>query len=206
MCRIDKSQLHKVPTRGPLLAYSNHTGSVEVPILFTELLPRQVTGLAKVESWENWFLRWVFNLWKIIPIRRGEMDMAAMHACFEALEQGYILGIAPEGTRNKTGAMIQARPGIVTLAMHGHTPLIPIANWGGEIFLQNLKRLRRTDFCIAVGRPFELDTRGERLNAALRQRIADEMMYQVAALLPEKYRGVYSELDRATQDYLRFLP
>lgn len=204
MCRIDKSQLHKVPAKGPLLAYSNHTGSVEVPIMFTELLPRPVTGLAKVESWDNWFLSRVFNLWGVIPIRRGELDMTAMHKCFDALKQGYILGVAPEGTRNKTGAMIRARPGIVMLALHGHTALLPIANWGGEQFLSNLKRLRRTDFGLAVGRMFELDTHGERVSGEVRQRIADEMMYQVAALLPEKYRGVYSDLENATQDYLKF--
>jgi len=204
MCRIDKSQLHKVPARGPLLAYSNHTGSVEVPILFTQLLPRPITGLAKVETWDNRFLGWLFDRWGVIPIRRGDLDMTAMHKCFDTLERGYILGVAPEGTRNKTGAMIQGRPGIVTLAMHRGTPLLPVANWGGEQFLSNLKRLRRTDFHIAVGKPFTLDAHGERASAAIRQRIVDELMYQVAALLPERYRGVYSDLDRATQDYLVF--
>lgn len=204
MCRIDKSQLHKIPARGPLIAYSNHTGSVEVPILFTEMLPRPVTGLAKIESWDGWFLRWLFNIWEVIPIRRGELDMTAMHQSFDALQKGYILGIAPEGTRNRTGTLIRAHPGIVTLALHSRAPLLPIANWGGEDFMSNLRQLRRTDFRMAVGRPFELDTHGEHPRADVRQRIADEMMYQVAALLPEKYRGVYSDLDHATQHYLKF--
>jgi 1-acyl-sn-glycerol-3-phosphate acyltransferase len=79
-----------------------------------------------------------------------------------------------------------------------------MANWGGERFLENLKRLRRTEFKIAVGRPFRINTHGERVGTVVRQRIADEMMYQVAALLPEKYRGVYCDLDRATQYYLDF--
>lgn len=204
MCRIDKSQLHKIPRQGPLIAYSNHTGSVEVPIMFTELLPRPVTGLAKIESWDNWFLRWLFNLWEVIPIRRNELDMTAMHRAFEALQKGYILGISPEGTRNKTGELIRARPGIVILALHSRAPLLPIANWGGENFLSNLKRARRTDFGIAVGKPFELDTHSERVTAEVRQKIADEMMYEVARLLPEKYRGEYSDLERATQIYLKF--
>src|SRR5574342_641780 len=92
MCRIDKSELRKFPPRGPLIAYSNHIGSVEVPIMFTELQPRPVTGLAKVESWDHWFLRWIFNIWEVIPLRRGEADMAAMRKALEALEKGYILG------------------------------------------------------------------------------------------------------------------
>jgi 1-acyl-sn-glycerol-3-phosphate acyltransferase len=205
MCRIEKSELHKVPARGPLIAYSNHTGSVEVPILFTELQPRAVTGLAKVESWDNWFLHWIFNLWEIIPIQRGEADMAAIRKSLEALRKGYILGVAPEGTRNRTGTLIQAQPGVVTLALHSGAALVPLANWGGENLRHNLGRLKRTDFFIRVGRPFTVDTHGERVTGTLRQRIADDMMYKVAALLPDKYRGVYADLDRGSQDYFRFL-
>lgn len=202
MCRVDKSTLHKVPKTGPLIAYSNHTGSIEVPILFTELLPRPVTGLAKVETWDGWFLNFVFNQWEIIPIHRGEADMSAMRKSLDALSKGYILGIAPEGTRNKTGAMIKAQPGITMLALHSKAPLLPIANWGGENFLKNLKKGKRTNFTIRVGEPYKINTHGERVTAELRQHIADEMMYKVAALLPEKYRGIYADLENATDTYL----
>ena len=202
LCRVDKSDLHKVPQKGPVIAYSNHTGSIEVPLLFTELLPRPVTGLAKVETWDGWFLRFIFNQWDLIPIHRGEADMVAMRKSLEALEKGYILGIAPEGTRNKTGAMIKAQPGIVTLAMHSGATLLPVGNWGGENFLKNLKRLRRTDFIMRVGEPFKINTHGERVTGDLRQKITDEMMYKVAALLPAPYRGVYGDLEHATEKYL----
>jgi 1-acyl-sn-glycerol-3-phosphate acyltransferase len=205
MCRVDKSDLHKIPQKGPVIAYSNHTGSIEVPIIFTELLPRPVTGIAKVETWDGWFLNFIFNQWEIIPIHRGEADMAAMRKSLEALEKGYILGIAPEGTRNKTGAMIKAQPGIVTLAQRSGATLIPLGNWGGENFLKNLKHLKRTDFNIRVGEPFKVNTRGERMTGELRQRIADEMMYKVAELLPERYRGVYGDLENATSNYLETL-
>ena len=202
MCRVDKSDLHKVPQKGPVIAYSNHTGSIEVPLLFTELLPRPVTGLAKIETWDGWFLRFIFNQWDLIPIHRGEADMVAMRKSLEALEKGYILGIAPEGTRNKTGAMIKAQPGIVTLAMHSGATLIPVGNWGGENFLKNLKRLKRTDFIMRVGEPFKINTHGERVTGEVRQKITDEMMYKVAALLPAPYRGVYGDLENATEKYL----
>jgi 1-acyl-sn-glycerol-3-phosphate acyltransferase len=128
--------------------------------------------------------------------------MAAMRKALEALKKGYILGIAPEGTRNKTGAMIKAQPGIFTLAQHSGATMLPMGNWGGENFLKNLKKLKRTDFTLRVGEPFKIDTRGERITGELRQKITDEMMYKVAALLPEKYRGVYGDLENATEKYL----
>ena len=38
----------------------------------------------------------------------------------------------------------------------------------------------------------------------VRQQMTDEIMYQIAALLPPAYRGHYSNLAAATETYLRF--
>jgi 1-acyl-sn-glycerol-3-phosphate acyltransferase len=204
LCRVDASDLNKLPSRGPLIAISNHTGSLEVPMLFTWLQPRPLTGWAKVETWNSPFMAWLFNLWGAIPVRRGEADLSALRIALEKLEQGYIFGVAPEGTRNKTGQLLRAHPGMVTLALRSNAPLIPIAHWGGEKFLSNLKRLQRTDFSMRVGKPFTLKLEGERITREQRQQVADEMMYQLAALLPEYYRGEYSDLSKATTKFLRF--
>lgn len=205
MCRIDAKEMQKIPAVGPLILYANHTGSVEAPILYTQLVPRPAVGIAKIESWDNWLINWVFTLWHIIPIRRGETDMDAMRKSLGALEQNAILGISPEGTRNKTGALLRAKPGIITLAMRSEAPLQPVAHWGGENFMKNLKRLKRTDFHIRVGRAFQLDLRGERMTKEIRQQMADEIMYQLAKLLPAEYRGEYTDLQNATEKYLRFI-
>jgi 1-acyl-sn-glycerol-3-phosphate acyltransferase len=202
MCRIDAPNLDKVPKQGPLIAYSNHTGQIEVPLLYSHLQPRPATGIAKVETWDSWFLRWVFNLWNAIPIRRGEADIEAMRKSLEALNKGFILAIAPEGTRNRTGVLIKAQPGVVSLALRSGAPLLPIAHWGGEDFSKNIKRLKRTDFHIRVGEPFKLDPGKERVTRETRQEMVDEMMYRLAALLPQYYRGAYADLEKATGKYL----
>ena len=202
MCRIDAPNLHKIPKQGPLLIYSNHTGQIEVPLVYSHVQPRPVTALAKVETWDGWFLRFIFNLWEAIPVRRGEADMVAVRKSLEVLEQGKILAIAPEGTRNKTGVLIKAHPGVITLALRSGAPLLPVVHWGGENFLPNLKRLKRTDFHIRVGEPFKLDPGSERVTREVRQQMVDEMMYRLAAMLPEYYRGAYANLENATEKYL----
>jgi len=203
MCRIDAPDLKTVPARGPLIVYSNHTGSIEIPLLFGELYPRPISGWAKIESWGNWFLNWIFSLWEIIPIRRGEADMSALKKALQALKKGMLFGIAPEGTRNKTGKLIRAKPGVVVLATMANAPLIPVANWGGENFTANLKKFKRTDFHIRTGKPFRIETNGAKVTPEMRQEIVDEMMYRLAELLPEEYRGEYSDLEKATGKYLK---
>jgi 1-acyl-sn-glycerol-3-phosphate acyltransferase len=201
LCRVDAPDLDKISPRGPLILYTNHTGSIEAPMLYAQIYPRPATGWAKIESWDNWFLNWIFGLWEVIPVRRGEADMSALRRALDVLKQGYIFGVAPEGTRNKTGQLIRAKPGAVMLALLSGAPLLPVAHWGGENFLPNLKNFKRTDFHIRVGEPFRIDTNGARVTGETRQEIADEMMVRLAALLPEKYRGKYADLGKATGKY-----
>lgn len=45
-CRIDDRELVKIPCKGPAIIMMNHTNFLEVPILYTYLLPRPIAGLA----------------------------------------------------------------------------------------------------------------------------------------------------------------
>jgi len=203
--RMDAPDMGKVPAQGPLIVISNHTGQIEVPVLATLLQPRKITGWGKAEAFDNLFLRWVFGAWDILPVRRGEADMRALKAALRAIEKGMIFGIAPEGTRNYTGKLKRALPGAVTLALHSGAPIIPIAHWGGENYLSNLKRFKRTDFHVRVGEPFKINVEGVKVNGEVRQQIVDEMMVELAKLLPEEYRGEYSDMSKAKQQFIRYI-
>jgi 1-acyl-sn-glycerol-3-phosphate acyltransferase len=204
LCRIDKRDFPKVPACGPLILVINHISSLEVPLLFAHLQPRRMIGLAKIETWDNKFMGWLFDLWEAIPIRRGEADLAAIRACLKVLKVGDILAIAPEGTRSYHGQLQCGQPGMVVIALRAGAPILPIAHWGGEDFGSNLKRLKRTDFHFRVGRQFYLDAKGERVNGEIRQEMANEIMSQIAMLMPEEYRGEYADCDPPPQKYLRF--
>jgi len=203
LCRIDRAALKQVPMDGPLIIVTNHIGSLEVPLLFVHLLPRPVTGFAKIETWDNKFMGWLFDLWGAIPIRRGEVDLGALRRGLAALEAGQILAVAPEGTRSRHGRLLRGHPGVVTIALRSGAPILPLVHWGGENFSRNLKRLQRTNFHIRVGKPFHLTNGKKRVTRGVRQKMVDEIMHQIAALLPEEYRGEYANLEKATQDYLQ---
>ena len=204
LCRIDKHDFPKVPAHGPLILAINHISSLEVPLLFVHLQPRKMIGLAKIETWDNKFMGWLFDLWEAIPIRRGEADLEAIRECLKVLKTGDILAIAPEGTRSYNGQLQCGQPGIAMIALRTGTPILPVAHWGSEDFATNLKKLKRTDFHFRVGRLFYLDAKGERVNGKIRQAMVDEIMAQIAILMPEAYRGVYMNLNPAHQKYIRF--
>jgi 1-acyl-sn-glycerol-3-phosphate acyltransferase len=206
LCRVQDDQLDRVPQQGPLIIVSNHINFLEGPVIYTHLLPRQSTGYAAAKSWKNPFFAFVFNQWKIISIKRGEPDLHAIRKGLDALKKGWILAIAPEGTRSGDGRLQRGHPGVVLLAQKINVPILPVVHYGGEYFWQNLKRLRRTDFSIVVGHPFQIKTQDMRINSEVRQKIVDEIMYQIAALLPPENRGLYSDLSKATEEFLFFQP
>jgi 1-acyl-sn-glycerol-3-phosphate acyltransferase len=205
LCNVDDSQLINVPEQGPLIIACNHVNFIEVPLMYTHLQPRKVTGFVKAETWDNPVMGFLFNLWGAIPIQRGEADTNAFRSALDALKEGKILAIAPEGTRSGNGRLGRGLPGIVMLAHHSGTPILPIAYYGGESLRDNLNRFKRTDFHIRVGKLFKLSYHESKLDQDIRGMVVDEIMYQLATLLPAEYRGYYSDLSKLTTDYINYV-
>jgi 1-acyl-sn-glycerol-3-phosphate acyltransferase len=202
LCRVHDEELRRIPRTGPLLIVANHVNFLDVPIFYTHLIPRDVTGFAKIETWKNPALGVLFSLGGAIPIRRGAVDRTAIGRACDALRAGRILAVAPEGTRSGDGRLQPAHTGVAVLALDSGAPVLPVVYYGGEKFRTNLLRLTRTDFYFRVGTPFRVRVTEGRLTRALRERITTEIMYRLAALLPPPYRGFYADLTRATGRYL----
>jgi 1-acyl-sn-glycerol-3-phosphate acyltransferase len=202
--RIDDAQLANVPAQGPLILITNHVNLLEMPIIYSHLQPRHLHGLVLAARWNNPILHWGLNAVEAIPLERGGINMEAMRKAFDLLKLERILIIAPEGTRSYHGRLQDGHPGIIPLALKSGAPLLPIGYYGGENYLQNMKRLKRTDFHLAVGKPFRLDARGEAVTREMRAQMVDEIMYQLASVLPEPYRGKYSDMSKKTEQYVAF--
>jgi 1-acyl-sn-glycerol-3-phosphate acyltransferase len=205
LCNIDDSQLSRVPEQGPLIIVSNHINFIEVPVVYTHLQPRAITAFVKSETWENPFMGFLFDLWGGIPIQRGEADSNAIRSGLVALKQNKILAITPEGTRSGDGKLQRGHPGIVMIAHLSEAPIIPLVFYGGEKIGKNLKRVKRTDFNIRVGNMFKLLFPKGKPDRDLRITMTDEIMYQMAALLPPDYRGYYTDLTKLSTNYLTFV-
>lgn len=192
ICRIDTAAFKQIPRTGPLIIVSNHVNFLEAPVILPHLDNPTVTGLAKKESWDNPLFHFLFNQWGFMPLDRDAIDRDAFRLSIQVLNEGKILGVAPEGTRSKTGALLPGKPGVAVIALRSGAPMLPMATFGYENFWPNLKRLRRTDFHVAVGKPFRLAVEGSTLSRDIRQAVTDEIMFKIAELLPEKYRGHYA--------------
>jgi 1-acyl-sn-glycerol-3-phosphate acyltransferase len=205
ICRIDDTELRQVPAQGPLIIYTNHVNILEIPIIYTHLQPRHLHGLVLAERWNNPILSWILDATQAIPIHRASADVTAIRKGLEVLKRGEILVISPEGTRSHDGVLQPAHPGVILLALHSAAPLLPIAYHGAENWREMLFGLRRTDFHIRVGKPFHLATHGEKMTHDVRQQMLDELMLQLAGLLPHEFRGKYAGLPANSSSYLTYV-
>lgn len=205
ICHINATELKQVPGHGPLIIYTNHVNILEIPIIYTRLQPRKVHGMLLAERWNIPIIHWMLEVTETIPLHRSEADVDAIHQGLQVLARGESIIISPEGTRSHDGKLQAAHPGVVLLALHSRAPLLPVAYYGAENWRENLSHFKRTEFHFRVGKLFHLDDSGEKITKQLRARMLDEMMYQLALLLPAEYRGYYADKPSGNTRYLVYI-
>ena len=185
-----------VPKKGACILVSNHLTWLDPPLTYTGTR-RGLYALAAAKHQNTRILKLTFTLGRAVFIRRGEFDRDALRQCFAILEGGNALYASAEGTRSPTGALTKGKAGIAYLATRANVPIIPVALWGGEDMVDDLKRFKRADVTTRFGAPFSLPegrVRGEEL-----EQCTDEIMCSIAAMLPEAYRGVYADHPRTLE-------
>ncbi|MEA2097329.1 MAG: lysophospholipid acyltransferase family protein [Candidatus Cloacimonadota bacterium] len=199
ICKVDSKEFKKIPIKGPYIVAINHTNFLEVPMIFTHLLPRKVVGIVKKETWEGGLIKWIATKWEAISVDREGQTTETFRQSRKMLRDGYFLIIAPEGTRSKDGRLRLGKPGVISIALRSKVPIIPIAHYGGKDIIKNLKSFKRTKFTFKVGTPIIFHPEGK-VDQNKRKYFTDQLMYRLAELLPEENRGVYSNLGNISKD------
>jgi 1-acyl-sn-glycerol-3-phosphate acyltransferase len=194
--------LDNIPEEGPLIAIQNHMISIDT-VIGAAFVKREIMGMSKAENYNNPIVSLLFRLYGTFPVRRGEVDRQALRTSLKVLKEEKVLMAAPEGTRSENNALQRGKDGLSYIAVRSGAPIIPLAIWGQEVFWQQLRKLRRTKVHVAFGTPFVLEPGPGKLTREQLTQMTDEMMYRIAALLPQEYRGYYSDLSKATTEYIR---
>jgi 1-acyl-sn-glycerol-3-phosphate acyltransferase len=126
-------------------------------------------------------------------------DIHTIRESLRRLQQGGIFVITPEGTRSKSGNLIEGKPGAIYLAWKAGVPVLPVALTGSEdaVVLDRLKHFKRLRIKATAGEFFTLppEVKG-RDRDAIMQKYTDEVMCRIAMLLPEERRGAYAQHPR----------
>jgi len=197
IARVEVRGLENLPEGNFILA-ANHLGRLDTAVLLCAV-DREDIIMPIAEKYRNHPLfgmlgRSLNAIW----LNRFEADYAALREILKRMEQGGLMVIAPEGTRSKTEALQEGKPGAAFLAGKSGYPILPVALTGTEdrLIVQNLKRFRRSHITATAGKPFHVEIPNGRGREKALRVATEEIMCHLAALLPEKYRGFYADHPR----------
>jgi 1-acyl-sn-glycerol-3-phosphate acyltransferase len=143
-----------IPPSGPVVVACNHRSNLD-PFFLGSSLPRMVHFMAKSELWSFRPLGWVLDRLGTFPVRRGEADRQAVKQALTLLSEGAMVGLFPEGHRQRERLLGEIRPGVSLFSLREGIITIPAVLHGTDRIVKgHVPRLPRV--VVTVGRPVEM--------------------------------------------------
>ena len=179
--RVKVTGLEHVPESGAAVVVCNHVSFVD-PIVLMGLSPRPIRFVMDHRIFRLPVMNFIFRTSRAIPIAPRKEDEALMERAFadvnEALGQGDLVGIFPEGAITRDGEIATFRPGITRILGDRPVPVVPMALqglWGsffsrvrGKAMTRPFRRGMFSRIGLAIGAPL---SPGEATPEALQERV-----------------------------------
>jgi len=149
--------------------------------------------MAKEELFRFRFIGYFIRGFGAFPVHRGQLDRKALRQADQLLANGMALVTFPEGTRSKSGQLQPAFSGSALIALRSGVPILPVGISGTERIKGVAWLLRRPRITVNIGQPFHLPLASSKLTKVELVRLTNYMMGRIAELLPQEYRGNYTE-------------
>jgi len=164
--RVSTVDVERIPEEGAAVLVCNHVSYVDA-IVIMAASPRPIRFVMDHRIFKTPLLGFIFRTGKAIPIAPAHENPWLMEKAFvdvaQALHEGELVCIFPEGKLTRTGEMNEFRGGIAKIVARSKVPVIPMALrglWGSmfsrdasNVFERSFSRGLRSHLALAVGQP-----------------------------------------------------
>jgi 1-acyl-sn-glycerol-3-phosphate acyltransferase len=176
-----------VPDTGACLVASNHFSGLD-PFLIGMVIDRPIYYLGKIEMFRGPIFTWILKSLGCVPIDRSTLDTSAVRTVLQLIHEGELIGIAPEGTRSRTGEVLPFTYGVTKLALRTQTPIVPVAVYGTrELMPPGATYFRPGKVYIKFGELFDL-------SASYHERITPELLEKNTAIIRQKVVDLFEQI------------
>lgn len=171
----------QLPKEGAYILCPNHRSVIDIPISGTYSKGRWVYFMGKKELFEKRVSRFFMNIMDTFPVNRGKGDIGSIKKALSYLKKGQVVGIFPQGTREKDGEELPAQKGVAMIAAMSEAQIIPMYITGKIKFFRKIT--------VYVGKPFDLGLRRKvKYSREIYEEKSQEIMTRIKSL-PEVYSG-----------------
>jgi 1-acyl-sn-glycerol-3-phosphate acyltransferase len=164
--RVRNVDADRIPETGAAVLVCNHVSYVDA-LVIGAASPRPIRFVMDHRIFKTPLLGWLFRSARAIPIASAKEDPWLMEKAYvdiaQALHEGDLICIFPEGKLTTTGEMNEFRGGVAKILARSQVPVIPMALrglWGHlltrgphDLFERPFKRGLRSQLSLAVGEP-----------------------------------------------------
>lgn len=174
--RFDIIGKEHFPKEGGVLLCSNHIDALDPPVVGITA-PRPVNFMAKEELFKLPILKGILPKVHAFPVKRGLSDRQALRTAVNLLKDGQVVGLFPEGTRNRTGQLGKGFSGAGFFALRGNAVVVPCAIIGPYKIFRKVK--------IVYGEAIDMEPYRE--SRAKPEEVTEVIMAHIQKLLDEHH-------------------
>ena len=175
--RVDIKGLENIPKEGGVILCSNHIHALD-SVLYVTRIRRMVYAMGKEELFNTKFKNWFMRAMGVFPVKRDSASEEAINTSIQHLNDGDLLAIFPEGTRNGLAKGVKPKKGVALIALKAKAPIVPMAMEGSFKPFTKIK--------IRIGEPMEFSEyypkEGEKVNPRHLITITNTVMDKVVEL------------------------
>lgn len=155
---LEVSGKEHVPQQGSFIVASNHVSYLDPPVIGVAC-PRRLSFLARSSLFRHPLLGAFLRGIHAIPLKREEGDLGAVRTAVLRLHRGEPVAIFPEGGRQLSGRLGEAKRGVGLLAATARVPIVPAVVTGTfQALPPGSRRLGRAKIRVAFGPPIPYTT------------------------------------------------
>ena len=158
-----------VPKKGFFIVASNHVSAID-PFLIIHATQRHIAYMAKVELFKNKIARFFLNVLGAFAVDRAKLSVSTIKTVLSLKQTNWVLGIFPQGTRDKEGSLENINKGFASFAKTLKCDILPVAITG--IAKENRKAFRGK-MTIRIGKPIPYNNNIEEMMALWSKAVAD---------------------------------
>ncbi len=188
--RLHVEGKENIPAWGTKVCYiANHQSLMDIPIIFGAGMWCGI--VAKKELYRIPVIHGLLNVLKCVAIDRSSLreSMKAIIKGSDQIKSGYPMAIFPEGTRSRTGELMEMKAGAFKMATRAGALVIPVAMKNTRKSFESADSLRPVHVYVRIMKPVDSSALSEEELRNLHTLVEDEVRKALSELPGPYGRG-----------------